>query len=486
VRDLRLRPRVATVLEAEGVLIDPIGAILAVLLLEITLAPGADSLTSAPVTLVYSLGFGAIAGALGGLALFAVLRVRNFVPEGLENVFTLAAVLLLFQGCHEIVPNSGILAVTLAGVVVGNLRTHIDRDLREFKDQLTVLLIGLLFVLLAADVRLSDVVALGWNGVAVIAVLIFLVRPLNVWLSTIGSALTYRERWFVSWIAPRGIIAAAVASVTATALESNGIEGGAELRALVFLCIVGTVVLAGLTARPVATLLKVRLPGRDTVAILGAEGLGLQLAIQLRAGGVPVVFIDSNPDNCRAAEEAGFQVVYGDALQERTLQRGRFENVGSAIGTTPNQMLNSLFASRARQLFGVPRGYVAVAKPQSGLAPELVERGEIVVLFEGPHDVERWDVRARHGEMEVDYWEYGDSPAAQPDESTNGAAVIGERFVILTIRRADGVVPMHQGLAPAPGDVAAVAIHSEERESAAARLRSLGWVPHEAPAAAES
>jgi len=480
VRGLRLRPRVATVLEAEGVLIDPIGAILAVLLLGIALE-SIDSIWAAPMLLATSLGFGAIAGLLAGFALARLLRVRNLVPEGYENIFALAYVLLLYQGCDEIVAHSGILAVTAAGVVVGNLRTRVDRNLREFKDQLTVLLIGLLFVLLAADVRFEDILALGWRGVAVVALLVLVVRPLNVGLSTLGSELTFRERLFVSWIAPRGIVAAAVASVTATALESQSLPGGPELRAMVFLCIAGTVILAGLTGSWMATLLQVRLPGRETVAILGAQGLGLELAIQLRNAGIPVIFLDANPSNCRRAEEAGFQVVYGDALQERTLQRARFENVGSAIGLTPNQMLNSVFASHAREQFGVPRGYVAAVDPGVGLAPALLERERVVVLFDGPHDVEQWDVRARHAGLEVEHWVYGGKP--EPDANAEEAAApipkVDEQLVILSIQRGKKVMPMHAGLSLAVGDVAAVAIHRGERESAEKILAAWGWTPAE-------
>ena len=480
VRNLRLRPRVVTVLEAEGVLIDPIGAILAAVLLGITLQ-GIESIWDAPTLLAISLGFGAISGVIAGFALAALLRVRNIVPEGYENIFALAYVLLLYQGCDQIISHSGILAVTAAGVVVGNLRTRVDRDLREFKDQLTVLLIGLLFVLLAADVRFEDVLALGWSGLAVVGALVLVVRPLNVCLSTLGSELSLRERLFVSWIAPRGIVAAAVASVTATALESQGMAGGPELRAMVFLCIAGTVLLAGLTGAPMAALLKVKLPGREVVAILGAQGLGLELAIQLRNGGIPVIFLDANPWNCRRAEEAGFQVIYGDALQERTLQRARFENVGSAVGLTTNQMLNSLFASRAREYFGVPRGYVAADDPEAGLAPELVEREQVVVLFDGPHDVERWDVRARHDELDVDYWVYGGEPDrdASADEGGEPGPQAGERFVILSIQRGKKVMPMHTGFSLEAGDVAAVAIHREKRKSAEEVLAAWGWVPGE-------
>jgi Trk K+ transport system NAD-binding subunit len=147
-------------------------------------------------------------------------------------------------------------------------------------------------------------------------------------------------------------------------------------------------------------------------------------------------------------------------------------------------MLNSIFASRARQHFGVPRGYVAAINPETGLAPELVERDEIVVLFEGPHDVERWDVRSRHEELAVEYWQYGGKPGSATGDRSDEepAPEVGERLVVLSIRRGDRVVPMHTGLKLEVGDVAAVAIHREEREAAERVLVALGWTPETAVA----
>ncbi len=469
VRELRLRPRLATVLEAEGVLIDPIGAIVAVLVLEVAIQTG--PLTEEATALLARIGFGVLAGVGAGFALGGLLRWRRLLPEGHENIFVLASVLLLFQSCEKVVSHSGLLAVTLAGVVVGNQPTRVHRDLREFKDQLTVLLIGLLFVLLAADVRLADVGALGWPGFGVVAALVFGVRPLTVWLSTAGSELRSRERWLVAWIAPRGIVAAAVASVTAASLDEAGIPGGTELRALVFLTIAGTVLLAGLTARPVADWLGVRLPGRDGIAILGAQGLGLALGEELRAGGRHVVFLDSNPQTTRRAQESGFPVVYGDALQERTMLRARPEALGIVIGATANQMLNSVFVSRARDLYGVPEGYVAADRPGKGLAPELVRAEEASLLFEAVHDAERWDVRMRHGDIEVQRWAYrGEGP-------TRWSVASDDRFAVLAVRRGSRIVPMHHGFEIKPGDCVSLAIHDEHVASAATSLREAGWEP---------
>jgi NhaP-type Na+/H+ or K+/H+ antiporter len=469
ISELRLRPKVATVLEAEGVLIDPIGAIVAVLVLELVLAPGADAFASGSLGLALSVGFGAGAGALAGVLIAWILRIRPVVPEGYENIMVLASVLLLFQGCNYFVAHSGILAVAIAGVVVGNIRSPVDRDLREFKDQLSVLLIGLLFVLLAADIRFDDVQALGWRGLGVVAALVIAVRPLGVLLSTLTSDLSGRERLFIAWVAPRGIVAAAIASLTAVALQKAGLEGGTELRALVFLTIGGTVLLAGLTAGPVAALLGQRLPGRDAVAILGAGGMGLALAKELRAADVPVVFLDANPQSCRRAEENGFPVVYGDALQERTLTRARFDRVQIAIGLTANQTLNSVFVTRARERFHVPRGYVATTRPEAGLAPELVRSADAEVLFEGPHDVERWDVRERHGDLLVERWSYRGAGETDAESSP------GERFAILAVRRGARILPMSTGFEAREDDIISVAVHAPESEEAHRILRAGGW-----------
>jgi NhaP-type Na+/H+ or K+/H+ antiporter len=487
IRELRLRPRVSTVLEAEGVMIDPIGAILAVLLLEVTLAPNAASWMSESTDLLFRIGFGTAAGIAAGFAIAGLLRVRRIVPEGHGNIFVLAAVLLLAQGCNEILSHSGILAVTVAGIVVGNLSTPIDRDLREFKDQLTVLLIGLLFVLLAADVRFADVENLGWQGIAVVAALVVFVRPLTVAIATARSDLSWRERALIAWIAPRGIVAAAVASVTAIALEQEGMEGGAEVRALVFLTIAGTVILAGFTAGPVASLLQQRLPGRDSIAILGADGLGFHLGQVLQESGASVVFLDANPENCRRVEEAGFNVVFGDAVQERTMQRARFELVGDVIGVTPNQVLNSVFVRRARERFGVPRGYVAAARPEKGLAPELVATEKAVMLFEAPPDALRWDVRSRRRAVDIEKWVYNGPPdeAAVAETEPPKAANPGELYVILTLERGAKTLVMHADLQPKPGDRASIAVHSVESEAAHLALLRLGWSPYAEESEAE-
>jgi NhaP-type Na+/H+ or K+/H+ antiporter len=480
VSELRLRPRVSTVLEAEGVLIDPIGAILAVLILGLALSgdPGSLLLAQGGAGLA-RFGIGTAVGVLAGFALARALRVSRLLPDGLQNVFVLSAVLLLYAGSEALLSHSGVLAVTIAGVVVGNLRSPAVRDLREFKDQLTVMLIGLLFVLLAADVRFEQVRALGWSGLTVVGVLIFVVRPIGVWLCTRDSDLQRNERLFLAWVAPRGIVAAAIASLVAADLERAGLEGGAELRALVFLTIAVTVTLAGLTAGLVGRLLGVRLGERDTVAILAAQTLGLALAEELRRGGVPVVFLDSNPEGVRRAEAAGFPVVYGDALQESVMQRARFGFVRTVVALTTNRTLNGVFVARARERFGVPKGLVATSESTMGLVSEQVGRGEVKIVFEAPHDVERWDVRGRRGDVRIEHFICVSTEPDPTPETTGSLEHSGnsERSVLLALHRRGRVQVVDARMDFEVGDVAAVAIHEPERTDALRELADWGWQP---------
>ena len=476
-RDMRLQPRLRTVLEAEGVFIDPVGALLAAALLQVVLAPAPETLAAEAQSVAASLGFGLAVGVGAGFALVGALRYRLLVAGGYEHIFTLAAVVLLFETCGAVVPESGLIAVTVAGVVVGNFKTRVGEELREFKDRLTVMLVGLLFVLLAADVSIDDVRALGLPGLAVVAGLVLVVRPASVWIATMGVKLSVRERMFIAAVAPRGIVAAAVASITAANLESQGIDGGQSLKALVFLVIGVTVIVSGLTARPLAGLLSVRLPRRDRVAILGARGLALPLAEQLRAADVPVVFLEYDPKRSRVVEEAGFPVVFGDPLEERTFLRARPELVGKAVGATSNEHFNSLFVRRALETFDVPGGLVAMESLFGEQSPSLLPAENADVLFDGPHDHERWDVRWRHKQVIVETFDY----VAPGEESSEGAAAVPsavrskELFAIVSVTRGRLVSPMQAAYRFRKGDVAAIAIHAPDREAALAELQRLGW-----------
>ncbi len=478
-RNVPLRPKLATVLEAEGLLIDPVGAIVAGVALQlVVLEPGASPLTSGATGLAARTAFGAVAGLVIGFLLAGLLRFRRAVPEGLENLVALGGALVGFELCEALLTESGILAVTVAGVVVGNIEQRVARELGEFQEHLTIGLIGLLFVLLAADVRLADVFGLGLPGVLTVVSLALVVRPLNVWLCTTGSDLGWRERAFLGWVAPRGVVAAAIASLAAGFLEEEGIAGAEAIRALVFLTIAATVILQGGTAPLVARILGVRAPGREMLVVLGAEELGFAFA---QAQGLPkeqVLFTDSNPLHCRAAESRGYRVVWGNALEERTVARMRLERARAVVGLTPNNEVNHHFAGEAKEEYGVPATYAAIGRDSSEVAARIVRKQAGRVLFDGPKEVERWNVRLRHGDAEILRLERIAAPEPEePAAESPGRADDPDPYLMLAVERAGRTEPMFERFEPAEGDRAIVAVHSPEREAAMARLGAQGWWP---------
>jgi NhaP-type Na+/H+ or K+/H+ antiporter len=478
---LKVERGVATVLEAEGILGDAVGAIASVVALEIVISPSGGKVALAGFQFLARLGFGAAFGLLGGLAIRYALRFRDLIPEGLENVFTLSLVLSLYQGANALVPESGIAAVMVAGIVVGNLRSPAQRDLLEFKEQLTVLLIGLLFVLLAADVRLAEVRALGWPGLATVGVLMFLVRPLNVLAGTWGTRLNWRQRAFMAWMAPRGIVAAAVASLFASELARHGVPGGGEFRAMVFLTIAITVLFYGLTGGVVARLLGLRRRVDDGWVILGANELALALARSLESGGEPTLCVDTNPEAIRVARQAGLRALPGNGLEERTLLRAEIDSRAGAIGLTPNDEVNLLFAQKAKREGKLVRLYAAVNDPDFGTAASLVEEMGGRILFGRRVDVALWAGRIRGGSASVERWvleEAGDSARTalmEPQAS--------DLWLALAATSGGRMLPAQRDLRLQRGAEAEILVDLGRAEQAHRPLREAGWRPVREPAA---
>jgi NhaP-type Na+/H+ or K+/H+ antiporter len=472
-RRLKVQRSVSTILEAEGVLIDAVGAVIAVVALEVALAwednPGAAWQAGRFFT---TMGFGILVGLVGGLLLAILLRRRRIVPEGLENVFALALILALFQICNATpFEESGIAAVTVAGIVLGNSRTPVRRDLMEFKEQLTVMLIGMLFVLLAADVRLGDLKDLLPGAIGVIAALMFVVRPVNVLLGTLGSGLDWKQKVFMAWIAPRGIVAAAVASLFAA---REGFDGGDEMRALVFLVIAITVLSAGLLGGPLASLLGIRRRQDAGWVILGAHELARALARALRDRGQEVVCLDSSTEAVTAAEVEGLKVLWGNALEERTLHRAEIDTRRGAIGVTPNGKLNLLFLQRAREE-GRPRNLFLAMKPtDQSVAADMIETLGAEILFGRPEDVEMWDVRLRRKLAEIQTWRLSVDPEAE------GPHLLGDEtaglLVALAFTRDETTSPVTGSVRFQKGDQVTAVVNGERKGDLPEVLRRLGWV----------
>ncbi|MFW5901465.1 MAG: cation:proton antiporter [Thermodesulfobacteriota bacterium] len=472
---LKVKRSVATVLEAEGVLVDAIGAVVAIVALEAALSPAHGSPAIWLWHVISRLGFGVLFGAAAGMALVGIFRIRRLIPEGMENVFTLCAVLGLFQGANVLLPESGIAAAAAAGVMVGNFSTYVLEDLAEFKEELTVMAIGMLFVLLAADVRMEQVQALGWPGVWTVLALMFIIRPAAVFAGTYFSELNWREKLFISWIGPRGIVAAAVASLFAAGLVKQGLPGGYELRALVFLVIAATVLSAGLTGGVVASLLSLRRPSNYGWVIMGANDLGRAVGKLLKESGQEVVMLDANTDHCRAAEADCTRVICGNALQPRYLTRAEIDTRKGAIALTPNEEVNYLFLQRVKAEIKEIYLYSALQAGSTSLTETMLSRHAAGVVFGVPVDVDLWTHRFQQRQARLQKWRYAGSAAAETDMRGYSP----KSFLLAAVIRGAAMWPAGRSLSFKKGDEAFFFVYSPETEAAEAFLAEAGWEPLE-------
>lgn len=469
-RRLQIKRPASTVLEAEGVLIDAIGAITAAVALEVVLQPTDRSLALGIPVIAGRLFFGVLIGLVGGGILALLLRVPRLVPEGLENVLTLSFAILVYALANALVEETGIAAVAIAGAVVGNTRAR--PGLAEFKEQLTVLLIGLLFVLLVADVRLADVMALGWGGAAVAAGCILLVRPLSVFAGTARTELTLKERVFIAWIGPRGIVAAAVASLFGYELDAMGIPGGTELRALVFLVIAATVLWSALTGGPIAKLLGLRRRSRAGWVVLGGNPLARRLARTLHQQNLEVLVIDSDPAGVRVAEELGFRAIHGNALEPRTLARAELDTRLGALAVTTKEEVNYIFAEKARAVARTLRTAVALRTLSHGVTPKMVEDLGAEVLFGASVDITLWSQRCERGKAKVEWWRFvgGRDRAPTFTEEERRAP-----YLPLLHRRKRRIEPCTSASEFKKRSWVAFLIDDEHRQLAETMLAKAGW-----------
>lgn len=472
---LKVKRTVATVLEAEGVLVDVVGAVVATVALEAALGP-ADA--SPPLWLwhvVSRLGFGALAGAATALLLIALFRARSSIPEGTEKVFVLAMILALFQGTNTLVSESGIVAVTVAGMVLGNFSTYVQRDLLDFKEELTVLLIGMLFVLLAADVRMSLVADLGLPGLAVVLCLMFLVRPAAVFAGTWRSTLAWREQLFIAWIGPRGIVAAAVASFFAASFADKGLPGGYEMRALVFLVIAITVVSAGLTGGLAAGALGVRRPRQMGWVILSACALARGLARLFKEDGQEVVCIDTNADHCQAAEEDCTRVLYGSGLQTRMLLRSEIDIRRGALALTANDEVNYLFVQKVKEEVKEIRLYAALQPPAETLNASMLHQHGAQLLFGQAVDIGLWNRWMADKQVCLQLWQCVNPPPADAPKGWPLVSEAASGLLATAIRKNDMLLPFSDQSAIKKGDVLSFFVHEPEMATVSALLTEKGW-----------
>ena len=391
--------QVATILEGEGVLIDPVGAILAVVVLDTILNSDAGVMEFFNGLLLRG-GIGIAVGLIGGAAMGLLLkRPLNFLSEDLKNLVVLAGVWGLFGVSQMIRSESGLMAVVLAGVVVRSLSVPEERMLRRFKGQLTMLGVSLLFILLAADLSLASILALGWGSVLTVLCLMFLVRPLSVWVCTLGSNLNWRQKLFISWVGPKGIVSASVASLFAILLTQRGITGGDSLKAIVFLTIMMTVVIQGLSARWVARGLNLTSEGVKGAVIIGCNPLGRLVGELFQQEGESVVMIDTDSQACELAEAAGLNVIQSSGLDETVLEEAGIESLGTFLATTNNGEVNLVLAQRALEEFQPPRVFAAFPKNSQARTP--ANKTKVNQAFKSEIPIKVWNQYVEEGKIKL-------------------------------------------------------------------------------------
>lgn len=351
-RAVRPKANLANILKWEGIIIDPIGAILAVLVYEFIISGHnsnavGNTLQTFGFTLLIGLTFGAAAGYILGVTLR-----KHWLPQFLQNAGTLTFMLGVYALSNAIAHESGLLTVTVMGVWMANMRGVPVDDILEFKESLSVLLISALFILLAARLEFASLLNLGWGSVWVLLALILVARPLGVWLSGIGTQLNWQEKTFLSWIAPRGIVAAAVSALFAYRLEGKGIEDASLLVPLVFLVIITTVVLQSLTARPLAKRLDVVQPATDGFLIVGANNVARQIAKVLVNRKISVLLTDTNWENIKLSRMEGLPVYYGNPVSEHAENHMELACIGNMLAISPYKQLNTLATFHFLDLFG--------------------------------------------------------------------------------------------------------------------------------------
>ncbi len=358
-RNIPLKKDVSAVLKWEGILIDPIGALVAVLDFEfISSVGGGQEFT---VTALIEFGkivlFGFTFGFTFAHALAFAIK-KKIIPHYLLNVFTLATVLAVFVLSDVFAHESGLLSVVIMGMVLGNMNLPNIEELLYFKESLSVLLISILFILLAANINIEDLMLVfNWKALLLFAVVVFLIRPIGVFLSSARSGLKTNEKLFISWVGPRGIVAAGIASLFGLKLSKAGEPGAEYITPLVFMIVLGTVLLNATTARMFAKIVGVFLKTSEGVLIIGASKVSRLIAAYLKNNNRHVVLVDNNRNHVNKARDLGLEAIEGNIFRDQLKDNIELNDVGYLMALTGNSDINKYAIDKFKGQFGEHGSY---------------------------------------------------------------------------------------------------------------------------------
>jgi len=413
-RNIPLKKDVSTVLKWEGILIDPIGALAAVLVFEfISVGEGQGYTMTALIEFGKILLFGFTFGFTFAHALTFIIK-KNFIPHYLLNVVSLSSVLLVFVMSDVFAHESGLLAVVVMGMVMGNTELPNLKELLYFKESLSVLLISILFILLAANINIADLqLILNWKTAVLFAVIVFLIRPLGVFLSSAGSELKLNEKIFIGWVGPRGIVAAGIASLFGSKLLARGEPGAEYITPLVFVIVLGTVLLNATTARFFAKVIGVFLKKSEGILIIGGSKVSRLIADYLHKNNRHVVLIDNNQTNISKAKKLGLEAftanIYSDSLADNI----ELNDIGYLMALTGNSDINQYAVDKFGKQFGENGSFRLVNtdemndpenNPKEGLfshTDDFIKLMEAVRKYPALHEIKLKDKEHYEGLIEI-------------------------------------------------------------------------------------
>jgi hypothetical protein len=345
-KQTNLKQRPAALLRWEGIVNDPIGALLVVLIYGYYTYAESDSLALEIVTgLSVSLVVSMILGIGAGWLIARAFRSGQ-VPEYLKFPVILISIFVVYVLANRVQGEAGLLATTILGITLANQHLSSLHEMKRFKEYITILLVSATFIVLTADIQPEILRRLGWQSWMLLFLVIFAFRPAAIYLSTAFSGIDWRERVLLAWIAPRGIVAAAVAGLFGAQLTRKGYDGAELLLPLVFALIVLTVSLHGLSIGWLARRLDLASPPSDGVLMVGAAPWSVDLAAALDSNGIPVVLVDSRWQNLRPARMQNIPTHYGEVLSERTEEVLELSHITKLLAVTPNEAYNTLVCSR--------------------------------------------------------------------------------------------------------------------------------------------
>ncbi|MCZ4318259.1 sodium:proton antiporter [Aequorivita viscosa] len=386
-RNIPLKKDVAAVLRWEGILIDPIGALVAVLVYEFISVEGDSGYTKQAL-----LDFGKIVligmtfGVSAGYALYISIK-KKLVPHYLSNVVSLSLVMAVFVASDLLAHESGLLAVVVMGMFLGNSDLPSLKELLYFKESLSVLLVSILFILLAANISVDDLLLVfNYKTAILLAIIIFILRPMSVFASTVGSSLKTNEKLFISWVGPRGIVAAGISSLFGTQLVMKGVVGAEYITPLVFAVVLITVIINATTARIMASWMGVFLKKSEGILMVGASKVSRLIATYLHKNNRHVVLIDSNQLNINRAKELGLEAFTANIYADDLTDNIELNDVGYLLAMTGSDEINKQAINRFGQYFGENGTFRLMT------SEEMKQRQNIAAkeLFSYTHDYTRF------------------------------------------------------------------------------------------------